>query len=67
MNAKQKLDYVKKHIQGLNYMNTLLKDALSYHEEIGTGDYQFLYLNKIYMIPRIHQFIQILIHFIQSA
>lgn len=34
-------------IQGLNYMNTLLKDALSYHEEIGTGDYQFLYLNKI--------------------
>ena len=47
MNAKQKLDYVKKHIQGLNYMNTLLKDALSYHEEIGTGDYQFLYLNKI--------------------
>ena len=47
MNAKQKLDYVKKYIQGLNYMNTLLKDALSYHEEIGTGDYQFLYLNKI--------------------
>ena len=47
MNAKQKLDYVKKHIQGLNYMNTLLKDALSYHEEIGTGDYQCLYLNKI--------------------
>ena len=47
MNTKQKLDYVKKHIQGLNYMNTLLKDALSYHEEIGTGDYQFLYLNKI--------------------
>ena len=47
MNEKKKLDYVKKHIQGLNYMNTLLKDALSYHEEIGTGDYQFLYLNKI--------------------
>ena len=47
MNTRQKLNRIKKHIQGLNYLNMLLTDALSHHEEIGTGDYQFLYLDKI--------------------
>ena len=47
MNTKQKLDYVKRHIKGLNYLNGLLKDALTYHEEVGIGDYQFLYINRI--------------------
>ena len=47
MNDRQKLNYIKKHLTGLKYLNSLLKDAISYHEEVGDGDYQFVYLNKI--------------------
>ena len=50
MNDRQKLNYIKKHLTGLKYLNSLLKDAISYHEEVGDGDYQFVYLNKYCLI-----------------
>ncbi len=47
MNDKEKLEFVKEEITKLNYLNSILTDAISYHQETSDINPQFLYLNDI--------------------
>jgi len=46
MNDKEKLDFIKKEITGLSYLNSILTDAISYHYEPEELP-KFLYLNSV--------------------
>ena len=47
MNEKEKLEFIKKEITGLNYLNLVLTDDISYHRETGNLNAELLYLNTI--------------------
>ena len=61
MNDKEKLKYIKKHINGLKYLNKILTDALSYHQETGSLNGEFLYINKIFVYNKF--FFKIILYF----
>ena len=44
MNEKEKLEFIKKEITGLNYLNLVLTDDISYHRETGNLNAELLYL-----------------------
>lgn len=47
MNDKEKLAFIKKEITGLNYLNSILTDAISYQRETGNLNAEYLYLNTV--------------------
>jgi len=47
MNDREKLNFIKEEIIGLNYLNSVLIDAVSYHIETGRLNPEFLYLNTV--------------------
>ncbi len=59
MNDKEKLDFIKEEITGLNYLNSILTDAISYHRETGELNPEFLYLNNI-MKDKFNSILQVL-------
>lgn len=47
MNNEEKLNFVKEEITGLNYLNSILTDALFYYQETEGLNPQFIYLNSL--------------------
>ncbi len=47
MNDNEKLNFIKEEITGLNYLNSILTDAISYHQETSDINPEFLYLNNL--------------------
>lgn len=59
MNDKEKLEYIKKEMTGLNYLNSLLTDALFFYRETEGLNPQFLYLNTV-MEKKFEKILQVL-------
>lgn len=60
MNNSNKFRHIKKHIVGLKYINSVLREALSYQEETGEKTLQYLYMNQI-MEQKFNQILKIIV------